>query len=162
MRIDRCRLTVLAALLSTAFLTGCAEPTGISAGSAIQTETGTETDIEIDNARVRSLIPGQDKTVAYLELRNATPKPMTLIGARSAEVRAIEIHTTRMDDGVMRMRRLKTVEIPPGETVHFQPGGRHLMLFGVTSLDSELLIELEFADGTVHETLFKRIAIGSQ
>jgi copper(I)-binding protein len=158
MRIERCRLTMLAALLSTPFLTGCAEPTGISAGSAIQTET----DIEIDNARVRSLIPGQDKTVAYLELRNATPKPMTLIGARSAEVRAIEIHTTRMDDGVMQMRRLKTVEIPPGETVPFQPGGRHLMLFGVTSLDSELLIELEFADGTVHETLFKRIAIGSQ
>ena len=150
MRIEHCRLTVLAALLSTAFLTGCAEPAGITAG------------ITIDNARVRSLIPGQDKTVAYLDVHNATPKPVTLIAARSAQVRTIEIHTTRMDDGVMRMRRLQTVEIPPGETVHFQPGGRHLMLFGVTSLDSKLLIALEFADGTVHETLFERIAIGSQ
>lgn len=119
-------------------------------------------DLTIENARVRALIPGQDKTVAYMDLRNNTGAAITLLGARSEAVRAMEIHTTRMDDGVMRMRRLKEVEIPAGETVRFEPGGRHLMLFGVKSLGPELVVQLEFADGSVHEAAFARIAAGAQ
>ena len=119
-------------------------------------------DLTIENARVRALIPGQDKTVAYMDLRNNTQAAITLLSARSEAVPAMEIHTTRMDDGVMRMRRLKEVEIPAGETVRFEPGGRHLMLFGVKSLGPELVVQLEFADGSVHEAAFARIAAGAQ
>ena len=119
-------------------------------------------DVLIDNARVRALIPGQDKTVAYMDVHNRTGSAVTLTGARADTVRAMEIHTTRMDDGVMRMRRLKTVEIPAGETLRFEPGGRHLMLFGVRSLDTELPVQLEFTDGTVREIIFERIAVGAQ
>lgn len=118
--------------------------------------------LEIDNARVRALIPGQDKTVAYLDVHNGTQAPVSLLGARSDQVRTIEFHTTRMDDGIMRMRRLKEVTIEPGATVQFQPGGRHLMLFGVRSLGPQLQIELRFADGTLTRVPFERIAIGAQ
>ncbi len=123
---------------------------------------GPAPDVQIENARVRALIPGQDKTVAYLDVANRTGETVALVGARAATVRTIEIHTTRMDDGVMRMRRLQTVEIPAGETVRFEPGGRHLMLFGVRSLNEELPVQLEFADGTVREAGFRRIAAGAQ
>jgi len=140
------RTTGARLLILLACLGGCAQPAGLA----------------VENARVRELIPGQDKTVAYLDVRNDTKTSMTLTAARAADVRAIEIHTTRMDDGVMRMRRLKSVEIPPGETIEFQPGGRHLMLFGVTSLPSELRIQLEFGDGTVREIPFERIPVGSR
>jgi copper(I)-binding protein len=119
-------------------------------------------EIAIENARVRALIPGQDKTVAYMDVQNRTAGAVTLVGASSASVRAMEIHTTRMDDGVMRMRRLKTVEVPAGETVRFEPGGRHLMLFGVESLDPELLVQLEFSDGTTRAVTFAQIAPGEQ
>ena len=119
-------------------------------------------DVQIDNARVRALISGQEKTVAYMDVQNRTSEPITLVGASAVTVRAMEIHTTRMDDGVMRMRRLTSVEIPPGETVRFEPGGRHLMLFGVRSLDAELTIELEFADGSSRDVSFERIAVGGQ
>jgi copper(I)-binding protein len=133
-------------LFLVAILGGCAQPAGLV----------------VENARVRSLVPGQDKTVAYMDVHNGTSTAMTLTAARAAEVRTIEFHTTRMDDGVMRMRRLKSVEVPPGGTIQFQPGGRHLMLFGVTSLPSELRIQLEFDDGTVREIPFERIAIGAR
>ena len=111
---------------------------------------------------MRALIPGQDKTVAYMDVSNRTTSAITLVGASADSARTIEIHTTRMDDGVMRMRRLQEVVIPAGETVRFEPGGRHLMLFGVTSLDAELPVRLEFADGSVREENFERIAVRAQ
>lgn len=117
---------------------------------------------QVDNARVRALITGQDKTVAYMDVSNPTAAAITLVGASAASVRAMEIHTTRMDDGVMRMRRLQSVEIPAGETIRFEPGGRHLMLFGVKSLEATLPVQLEFADGSVVEVTFERIAPGAQ
>lgn len=119
-------------------------------------------EIAIENARVRTLIPGQDKTVAYMDVQNRTASAVTLVGASSPSVRAMEIHTTQMDDGVMRMRRLKTVEVPAGEKVRFEPGGRHLMLFGVESLGAELLVQLEFSDGTKRTVTFALIAPGEQ
>jgi copper(I)-binding protein len=119
-------------------------------------------EVVVDNARVRALIQGQDKTVAYMDVQNRTDSAITLVGASAEPVRTFEIHTTRMDDGVMRMRRLQRVEIPAGNTVRFQPGGRHLMLFGVRSLDAELTVQLEFADGAVREVVFERIAPGAQ
>jgi copper(I)-binding protein len=119
-------------------------------------------EIAIENPRVRALIPGQDKTVAYMDVHNRTPSAITLTGASADSVRAIEIHTTRMDGGVMRMRRLKEVVIPAGETVRFEPGGRHLMLFGVNSLDPALKVQLEFLDGSVQEVTYAQIAPGAQ
>ena len=131
-------------------------------------------DVLIDNARVRALIPGQDKTVAYMDVHNRTGSAVTLTGARADTVRAMEIHTTRMDDGVMRMRRLKSVAILPGETIRFEPGGRHLMLFGVTSLGEALPVRLEIEYGSdsnadlgvitreTREVSFRRIEIGAQ
>ena len=119
-------------------------------------------EIAIENARVRALIPGQDKTVAYMDVQNRTARAVTLVGASAASVRAMEIHTTRMDNGVMRMRRLKSVEVPAGKKVRFEPGGRHLMLFGVESLDGELLVQLEFSDGTTRGATFALIAPGEQ
>ncbi len=118
--------------------------------------------VAIENARVRALIPGQDKTVAYMDVHNGTRTPVTLVGAVSRKVQTIEFHTTRMEDGVMRMRRLDEVTVDPGETIQFQPGGRHLMLFGVRSLSQVLEIELRFTDGTTTEVSFEKIAIGAQ
>jgi copper(I)-binding protein len=119
-------------------------------------------EVRIENARVRALIPGQDKTVAYMDVENHTRSAIALVGASAESVRAIEIHTTQMNDGVMRMRRLKAVDIGAGEAMRFEPGGRHLMLFGVRSLNQALPVRLEFADSTVREVVFEQIPIGAQ
>jgi copper(I)-binding protein len=36
------------------------------------------------------------------------------------------------DGDVMRMREVPSIEIPPGRTVTFGPGGLHLMMIGLT------------------------------
>jgi len=118
--------------------------------------------IHVDNARVRALIPGQDKTAGYFDITNDSPNVVRLVGAESGIARAIEFHTSTLDGGVMRMRRLTDVTVAPGTTTHFQPGGNHLMLFGVRSMTDENEIRLLTEDGGVLSVTFLQVPIGAQ
>ena len=51
-----------------------------------------------------------------------------LIGASSPAAGQVEMHQTRIVDGMVRMRPLTEVLIAPGATVNIEPGGIHLML----------------------------------
>jgi copper(I)-binding protein len=121
----------------------------------------TDPTLIIDNARIRTLIPGQDKTVGYFSAHNTTDLDITLVGAESDSARALEFHTTTTDEGMVRMRRLETVTIPAGAKIHFQPGGHHLMLFGVDSLSEQNEIRLLTDDGSSLQILFQQIPIGA-
>lgn len=102
----------------------------------------------IADARVRDLIPGSDKSVGYFVISNSTAERVELTEARSAQARAIEFHRTYTDEnGMSRMRRLQTVPIDAGKSVAFEPGGRHLMLFGVDKFDAPVVIEFTTSDG---------------
>ena len=115
--------------------------------------------LQVTNARVRALIPGQDKTAGYLQITNLNTEPVVLVRAESDSIRAIEFHTTYLDGDVMRMRRLQEVTIEPGSTSTFQPGGHHMMLFGVRSLGATVDIRLLTADGRSLTVSFERIAL---
>jgi copper(I)-binding protein len=110
-------------------------------------------------ARVRQPIPGQDKTVAYFTVSNQGSRPVSLVAARAEGVGAIELHTTVRDGDMVRMRRLREVSVAPGESVVFEPGGRHLMLFRVTELPPTLLVELDTAEGETLTVPFLRFAL---
>lgn len=64
----------------------------------------------------------------YLRLTNVSADTVVVTGARCAGVRRTEIHETSTADGMMRMRRIAELVVPPGATIMFQPGGLHLML----------------------------------
>jgi copper(I)-binding protein len=68
--------------------------------------------------------------VAYLTLLNDGEAPDRLIGARSTEFEAIEIHMAAMEGEMMKMKPVDAVDLPAGEAVKLEPGGFHLMLFG--------------------------------
>lgn len=115
----------------------------------------------VSEARVRAPVPGQDKSVGYFTARNRSDDAITLVGAESDAVRAIEMHTTTRDGDVVRMRRLTEVVIPAGDTVRFEPGGRHLMLFGVAELGDEVEITLHTADGGRFPVRFETVPLGA-
>lgn len=69
--------------------------------------------------------------VGYMVLRNDTDADDALIAAAAPGIARIELHTHEHEDGVMRMRRIERVPVPAGASVAFEPGGLHLMLFGV-------------------------------
>ena len=129
---------------------------------ACQAPTEDGESVRAEDARVRQLLPGQDKTAAYVDLYNDGAAPITLIGARSTHARAIEIHESVTAGDKVRMRRVKSVVIPGKETVRLAPGGLHLMLFGVEAVPASARIELLWAHGEALSVQFRQVAVGAQ
>lgn len=44
----------------------------------------------------------------------------------------VELHTTSMEDGIMKMRHVDGLALPPGLEIRMEPGGMHIMLMGLT------------------------------
>ena len=66
----------------------------------------------------------------YLVITNAGPAADTLLGASSPQARAVEVHQESTAGGVMKMRPVTGLTIPPHGSVALTPGGYHLMLIG--------------------------------
>ena len=56
-----------------------------------------------------------------------------LVGVSSPSVRWIELHETSMSGGKTKMKQHKEIEFPSRGELVFEPGGRHAMLFGISS-----------------------------
>jgi len=91
----------------------------------------TAAEVEISNAWLKESIPGTENGAGYFTISNVGTDVTTIVGAQTDASRAVEVHQHVLRDGMMRMRRVPELELEPGETVVFQPGGYHLMLFGV-------------------------------
>ncbi len=58
--------------------------------------------------------------------------PDRLLGGETTVASALEIHESREEDGVMRMRPVEGIDLPPGGEAELRPGGLHVMLLGLT------------------------------
>jgi copper(I)-binding protein len=97
----------------------------------------------IEQAYIRATIPGASNTSAYLEIENKSDKNITLLSASSNISPRVEIHQHTMVDGMMRMRKLNSIDITARERVKLQPSGLHLMVFDVkTPLKAQQHVEL--------------------
>jgi periplasmic copper chaperone A len=69
---------------------------------------------------------------AYVPLLNTSKEDAdTLTGAETPVAEEVQIHQTKIEKGIAKMRRLMEVKLPPGEKVEFKPRGLHLMLIGL-------------------------------
>ncbi len=59
------------------------------------------------------------------------PTDVTLVSVTADDVMRMEMHETVEEDGMAKMQNLKNALIPAGGTVKFEPGGKHLMIWGV-------------------------------
>ena len=57
--------------------------------------------------------------------------PDRLVGASTPVAAVAEVHETINDNGVMRMRPIPALPLPPGQTVVLKPGSYHIMLMGL-------------------------------
>ncbi len=148
----RSRWREIAWLLMTLILVGgCGQPTTVKEGP-----------LQISDARIRALAPGQDKTAAYFDVHNPGAADITLVGAEMAVARTVEIHRIIRDGDMVRMRRQPEVVISAGETVRFAPGGLHLMIFGVSSAVDGAEIALNLSDGRSVDARFREVPLGAQ
>lgn len=107
--------------------------------------------ITVVDPYVRRLPPGQEQTAAYFALHNAGRREHALVKVSSPAARTVELHTTVKDNGMMKMRPVPKIEIPPGGAVRLEPGGYHIMLIGLRQPLQEqarVPLTLGFEDGS--------------
>lgn len=98
------------------------------AANAAQAHEYHSKDLTILNSWARPAAEGQNGAV-YLTIKNAGKEADTFISAESPIAEKTQIHETRNEDGIMKMRPVKDgVEIKPGSSLEFKPGGYHIML----------------------------------
>lgn len=88
-----------------------------------------EGNIEISGAWTRATAPGQDQ--AGVDLSITSKQPATLVGVSSPACKTVELHSMTSENGMMRMREVKAIELPAGKRVNLSESGYHLMLNGL-------------------------------
>ena len=84
--------------------------------------------LKVERAWIRTAPPGATMLAGYAVLHNGGDAPVIVHGASSPDFGAVSIHETIEVDAVERMQPLEQVEIAPGASVTFAPGGKHFML----------------------------------
>lgn len=110
--------------------------------------------LAFEDAWVRPLVGEGRVTAAYCEITNQGEEAVLITGFSSDDpgVR-VELHETTEEGGIVRMRPLDHVTIPPGETVSLAPGGKHLMLFGLDR-GPEAMLNAVLQDGLALPVVF--------
>lgn len=126
------KLLISAALV----LAACGGPAGSTGG------------VEISDAFIAEPLTGRNMTAGYFSAANTGPDAR-IVAVSTPIAERVELHTHTMTNGVMKMRKVDGVDVASGETVNFEPGGLHLMIFGV-SVDegvTEAPVTLTYASG---------------
>ena len=103
--------------------------------------------IDVSNAWVRSTVPGQKGTGAFMKI---TAKDGAKLVSVSSPVAGVgEVHEMKMDGDVMKMRAVPLLDLPAGKAVELKPGGFHVMLMDLKQAlpkDSKIPLKLVFKD----------------
>jgi copper(I)-binding protein len=99
----------------------------------------------------------------YLTVRNGGDQDDRLVGVSSEVADKAELHSSVMQDGVMKMRAVEAVDVPAHGEAVLEPGGLHIMLIGLKAPLEEgksfaLTLEFENAGGIEVMTTIEEIA----
>jgi copper(I)-binding protein len=105
--------------------------------------------VEIRDAWVRSSVPGQKATGAFMKI--SAKEATRLIGVTSPVAAVAEVHEMKMENGVMKMRAVVGgLDIAADKTLELKPGGYHVMLLDLNTAlvkGSTVPLTLLFKDG---------------
>jgi periplasmic copper chaperone A len=90
-----------------------------------------QADVVIRNGWVQETPASQTITAAYMVIENHGDADITLKAASSPVAQVIELHKMELTDGMMKMRKIDSIDIPAGGVVELKPGGYHLMVIGL-------------------------------
>jgi copper(I)-binding protein len=113
--------------------------------------------VDVSNARIR-LLPGDLPLAGYFDMHNSGKKAISLTSASSPAFGMVMIHKSMHKNGEAMMMMVKKIEVAPGKTVSFAPGGYHLMLMHRKKdlkVGDKVMIELVFSNGHKMDVQFK-------
>ncbi|MDE2631094.1 MAG: copper chaperone PCu(A)C [Alphaproteobacteria bacterium] len=104
----------------------------------------------LSNGWIRWL-PAGLPAAGYFDLHNGGEKTVSLTGASSPACGMVMLHKSETAGGAMRMEDVSSVEVAPGATLKFAPGGYHLMCMNPNPAlkpGGRTAVTLVFSDGT--------------
>jgi hypothetical protein len=108
-------------------------------------------DLYIEGAYMRANIPARSTTAAYMSLENKGETALVITGVKTPVADSAMIHNTVMEDHMMHMTGIKSLEIPANSKVELAPGGMHLMLMDLhddLTVGKNARITFMFKDGS--------------
>ena len=84
--------------------------------------------VDVSDAWVRGTVPAQTASGAFMTLH--AQQDAKLVGV-SSPVASAELHEMKMENNVMRMRQIPSLDLPKMQDVQLKPGGYHVMLMGL-------------------------------
>jgi copper(I)-binding protein len=127
---------------------------GLLAGAAHAAEL-----VKVLDPWAPATVPGQKVGGVYMKI--VARENLRLTGVRSAAAETAEVHQMKMENGMMRMRPVPSLELPAGKTVRLEPGGYHIMLFDLRQslvAGQKLKLELTVEDASKRQ---HRIAVAA-
>jgi copper(I)-binding protein len=121
-------------------------------GTALSPACARECVPQVRDGWVRLLPGGMPMQAGFGRIENSCAVPLTIVAARSAAYGSVELHETRVVDGVSRMRAVPELRIGPEGSAVLKPGGLHLMLMQPhkpLKAGSKVAIEFELQVGGV-------------
>lgn len=113
----------------TLLLTACGSRGAADKGAAGEVRSDA---VAITDAWCRPTPNGATAGACYATIRSTDANRLT--GAATPVAAAVAIHDMRMEGGMMRMSEMTGgLDLPAGRAVTLAPGGRHLMLTGLTA-----------------------------
>lgn len=137
--------------LSALLAIGLAMLSGVPASAA-----GVADRVSINDPYIRAVPPVVKTTAAFMQLQNTNAQEQFVVSAQSDTAAVVELHMHVQDEGVMRMRQIPHIHLPPNQTVSLQPGGLHIMLFDLKqplSPGDEVPLTLTFDDGSSKQVI---------
>jgi len=90
--------------------------------------------IKISDAWGRPSPLKDGNAAVYMLIRNTGGEDDRLISASSEAAEFVELHDMTMENDVMKMFQVKSLELPAGGSLELKPGGKHLMFINLSEM----------------------------
>lgn len=148
--------TVSVFLLLSLFCASCTQEETQSEVAAVKVP------VLVKNLFMFELPPNRTTAAVYARITNNSDVTQPLNYIHSPLAENIQVHRNFYENGMMQMRPVKKLSLSPGETLNLEPGGFHLMVFGLYDpLKAGDTFEITFEFETGH-VLTTQVEVRSQ
>ena len=125
------------------------------AASALSTSLlAADASLTVSDAYVRAVPPGTPTSLAFMTIKNSGNVDRKLVKADSPVAKTVELHNHTNENGVMKMRQVKEIEIKAKGQAELKSGSYHVMLIDLKQTLKEgdtVPVTLTFDDGSTQK-----------
>ena len=114
--------------------------------------------LQFNNGWIKQLPPVVPMRAGYVAINNPSEQTVEITKAHSDSFNMIELHESRMEDGMMKMVEQESLVIPAKGSLQLKPGSFHLMMMGLKEqleVGDVVNVDFSFNDGTSKSIAFE-------